>query len=81
MPLAWLALATAGLVVTGLNVGTTVYIGRLKTLTRAQKLMQLAIVWFVPLVGAAIVYFFHQADSEPRGPDKPAVGPFEGMEG
>jgi hypothetical protein len=81
MPLTWVALAVAGLGVLGLNVGMSVYVGRLKTLTRTQKLLQLGIVWLVPLVGALLVYIFHRTDSEPRGPDKPAVGPFEGMEG
>lgn len=81
MPLASVALAVAGLTVLALNICTSVYLSGLKTLTPNQRFMQLAIVWLVPLVGAAVVYFFHRADAEPRGPDKPTVGPFEGMEG
>jgi len=81
MPLTWIALAVVGASVLALNVGMSVYIGRLATATRTQKLLQLSIVWFVPLIGAALVYFFHQADAEPRGPDKPAEGPFHSMDG
>ena len=81
MPLTWIALAVVGVSVLALNVGMSVYIGRLVTATQKQKLLQLGIVWFVPLVGAALVYFFHQADAEPIEPDKPAEGPFHGMDG
>ena len=81
MPLLWAALAIAGVGVLGLNVIVSIYVSRLSTVTRTQKLLQVGIVWLVPLVGALVVYFFHRADSEPRGPDKPAEGPFEAMDG
>ena len=42
--------------------------------TRTQKWLQVALVWFVPLLGALFVFLFYRTDSEPRGPAEPPFG-------
>ena len=43
-------------------------------LTKTQKLLQIMIVWFIPLLGALGVYLIRRSDSEPRGPRQPPFG-------
>lgn len=43
-------------------------------LTSTQKWLQGAIVWFIPLLGAAGVYLVLKVDGEPKGPSDPPFG-------
>ena len=43
-------------------------------LTKTQKLIQILIVWFIPLLGALGIYLMRRSDGEPRGPRKPPFG-------
>ena len=45
-----------------------------KTITTSQKLVQTAIVWVLPFIGAILVYLVHKSDAEPRGPAEPPFG-------
>lgn len=43
-------------------------------LTKTQKLLQLMIVWLIPVLGGLVVYLIRRIDDQPRGPHKPPFG-------
>jgi hypothetical protein len=43
-------------------------------ITAVQKLLQLLVIWALPLLGAVVVYLVHGSDDEPRGPAEPPFG-------
>lgn len=43
-------------------------------ITSMQKLLQLLVIWLLPLLGAVVVYLVHRSDDEPRGPAEPPFG-------
>ena len=57
-----------------LNCLVSLRVALAKGLTATQKLLQLALVWLVPIVGMTVVHLFHQVDSAPRGPAEPPFG-------
>jgi hypothetical protein len=57
-----------------LNCLVSVRVAFAKTYSGTQKLLQLALVWLVPLLGVFVVYLFYQVDSVPRGPAEPPFG-------
>ena len=43
-------------------------------ITGTQKILQVLLVWVIPLLGGLVVFLFHRTDSEPRGPAEPPFG-------
>ena len=57
-----------------LNVAVSLKVALSKFLTGMQKLLQGAIIWLLPFLGAIIVYLVHRSNDDPRGPAEPPFG-------
>ena len=49
--------------------------------TASRKVLQIVLVWLIPLFGAILVFLFHKDDETPKGPDKPDFGAGYGESG
>ena len=63
----------AGLILV-VNCFVSVVVLRDSGITSVQKLLQLLVIWILPLLGAVVVYLVHRSDDEPRGPAEPPFG-------
>ncbi len=63
----------AGLILV-VNCLVCVVVLRNSGITAVQKLLQLLVIWILPLLGAVVVYLVHRSDNEPRGPTEPPFG-------
>jgi len=71
----WLFVSLAVLLL-GTNIAATAVVLQSVVPTRLQRALQLALVWFVPLIGAAVCLIFAATDREARV--RAASGPTKG---
>lgn len=74
MPTNWDAVTIGLAVLVGLNCLVSLRVGLAKGFTAIQKILQITIIWVVPLLGAIGIWLFHRTDSEPKGPSEPPFG-------
>jgi len=74
MPTEWNAVSIGAVTLVVLNCLVCLRIVFATGLTAVQKLLQVALVWLIPLLGMLLVYVFHQVDNAPRGPAEPPFG-------
>jgi hypothetical protein len=70
----WDAITVGASALVLLNVMVSLKVVLAKTPTGTQKILQGALVWLVPVLGAILVYLVHRSDNEPRGPAEPPLG-------
>ena len=78
MPTDWSPLLIGVLTLVLLNCLVSVRVALAKAFSGTQKLLQLAVIWLIPLLGVIVVYLFYQVDSAPRGPAEPPFGGGDG---
>lgn len=76
-----IAWAIAVSIFLALSLAVTLHLMRIKTATTAQKVMQVTVIWLLPVIGAIVIYFFHRTDAAAIVSDKRSIGAAEGMDG
>jgi cytochrome bd-type quinol oxidase subunit 2 len=84
-PLAIIGLAVAAVAALVYQSYVTIRVRAQESYSARQKALQIALVWFLPVLGAAVVHAFFTSDSEiPVRPDErfiPEVGHDGGVDG
>jgi len=65
-----------------LNLIASIYIVRRDDLEKSQKIIQIVVIWVIPLIAAIGLWLFHKNSDKPLPPKKPigggpSQGPFD----
>ena len=74
MPTEWSPAVIGVLATVLLNFVVSLRVVFAKSFSGTQKLLQLALVWLIPLLGLLVVHLFYRVDSAHRGPAEPPFG-------